>query len=262
MKRNKGKAWIISLVLAVAVALTSCAVQAPGEVGLYQKLAEDCPDDMTRASYVGIDVSGSGLTEDITAARQRAVRDIATRTAVCGGHLHVDAFTGSSVASRVVYDQAFNLEGATEIAQLRKVSERVEAAMQAIDKNLAEATQELSKESGSDITAQFRLITEYGHQMNEQGKVQLTADLMTDGEQNVGISLQRGLTTSAASDLAKQVPVVSLPPDTEVKISGLGKTAEPVPPSSHVEALKSFYETYCARTGAQCSVVTDYTTGS
>jgi hypothetical protein len=257
------KTCLLTLVLAVSLLATGCSVQATGEVGQFQQLAKICPQGSKQASYASLDVSGSTSEDDVKNARAHALRDIVTRTTVCEGHLRVDAFTGSSAAGRVLYEGTFELAGATDIAKMRTVSKVVDEAMATIDENLAAATTQLSATTGSDVTSQFRRAAEYGAQMAEQEPILLTVDLMTDGVQNVGVALHSSLTPEEALDLATKPSVVNLPKETVVKVSGLGKTTDPKPSSSYVEALKVFYEAYCARTGAtHCSAVTEYTAGS
>lgn len=254
---------LLTVPLALSLLATGCSVQATGEVGQFQQLAKSCPEGSKRASYASLDVSGSTPQDDIKKDREQALRDIVTRTAVCEGHLRVDAFTGSSAAGTVLYDGALELAGATEIAKMRTVSKAVDETMAAIDESLAAATTQLAATTGSDITSQFRRAAEYGSQMAEHGPILLTVDLMSDGAQNVGVVLESSLTTDEALELAKKPSVVELPKDTVVKVSGLGKTTNPKPSSSYVEALKVFYEAYCTRTGAaRCSAVTEYTAGS
>jgi hypothetical protein len=260
MKRKKTTDAAIAIVAAVsAAALAACSPTASGDLGDLQSLAKTCPAHEL-VEYDGYDVSGSGQSPAVTSARLAALKTIATKVAVCNGHLRVDAFTGSAAASTVVFDQNLTPAGATQIAKLRKVDSLVAADMKKITAGIAHATTTLATD-GSDITAQFGLAAEYGKQMAASGPVSLSIDLQTDGVQTVGVVLNtRALTTSSAADLANRAPAVALPVDTRVTVSGLGKTAGTPPPTSYVDAIKAFYLAYCRHTGAaNCVAVTDYT---
>ena len=252
-----------ALVSTVLWAGTACSPPAAGDLGTLQTLAGTCPDGAILVSYVAYDVSGSGQSQDLTAAREAALTDIVTKVAACGGHLRVDAFTGSAAASRIAFDGELNPEGATQIAKLRKVPTLVTTTVESIGLSVAASASSLDP-TNSDITSQFSLAAEYGKQMAANQRIQLNVDLMTDGVQTIGAVLNtKTLTTATAVDLANSTPVPPLPPTTTVKVSGLGKTTGPPPPTSYVDALKVFYDTYCARTGAaSCSAVTDYTGGT
>jgi hypothetical protein len=262
-KTTRKKAVAASIALLLAAMATGCSA-ATGQTGDLEKLAETCPaNGVTLDAYVGYDVSGTGRQTDITMARDAALTDIATNVAVCGGHLHVDAFAGSAAASRVVFDGDLKPAGATQIAQLRQVPDLVKSTMQAIEAGISTATKSLSPD-GSDITSQFGMAAEFGNQISANGKHRLKVDILTDGVQTVGVVLNTGtLTAATATDLAKTAPVVELPAGTAVKISGLGKIAGAAAPTSYVQAIQAFYLTYCHRTGAAaCAAVVDYTAGS
>jgi hypothetical protein len=243
----------------LGAALSGCNIQAPGDLGVLQSLADSWPANKL-AEYAAYDVSQSGQSDSITASRREALTKIATRAAVCSGHLRVDAFTGSAAASHVVFDGDLKPDGATEIARLRKVTDLVAATMLTIDGGISQAERSLPAD-GSDITAQFRLAAEYGDQMAATTAITLTVDLLTDGVQTIGEVLNTAeLTEATATDLANHAEVVTLPPTATVKVSGLGKTTGTQPPTRYTDALKTFYATYCRRTGAgDCVVVTDYT---
>lgn len=253
----------LAAVAALLTGGTGCSVPAAGgDLSRLQKIAEGCPSGAILASYVGTDVSGSSRTPEVVAARAAAIKDIATRVAVCGGNLRVDAFTASAAASRIIFDGPLDPAGATQIAKLRKVDDLVESTMTRIQAGTVEAAQALA--SGSDITSQFALAEEYAAQKSAAGKIKLTVDLMTDGIQTTGVVLNTAaLTRASATSLARTAPVTTLPKGTVVTISGLGKTTGAPAPTSYVDALKTFYSIYCTRTGAaSCVAVTDYTAGA
>jgi hypothetical protein len=251
----------VALLALVLWLVTGCSSQAPGQLGGLQSLAKTCPTNGTILdSYIGYDVSGSGRDTAITKARDTAITSIATKVAVCGGHLHIDAFAGSATASTVVYDGDVKPAGATQIAQLRKVPDLVKTTMATIESGITSAARTIPAD-GSDITSQLGMAAEYADQVSTTGKHLLTVDLLTDGVQTVGVVLNnKTLNTATATDLAKNAPVTSLPPTTTVKISGLGKTSGTPAPTSYVQAIQAFYLAYCHRTGAQsCAAVVDYT---
>lgn len=260
MTKTKIRIGVLVALFLLGVGLVpACSAQVPDGLGSLQTLAKRCPTGATLVEYVGDDVSGSGLKSDITVARATALRIIATQVAVCGGHLHVDAFTGSAAASRVAFDGDLKPAGATQIAQLRKVSALVNTTLASIKSGIAASTKALTP-AGSDITSQFGMAAQFYNQLT--GHIQLHVDLLTDGVQTVGVVLNtKHLTTATATNLATTTPVTQLPRTAVVKISGLGKTAGSPPPTSYIDALTAFYQTYCKRTGAaSCVAVTDYTT--
>lgn len=240
--------------------LLGCSVPANSELGQLQTLAKSCPHAATLAAYVGDDVSGSGQSKQISTAREIALTAIVTKVAVCNGHLHVDAFTGSAAASSVVYDGTLRPAGATQISQLRKVPTLVRTTMATINTGVATATKTLAAD-GSDIVSQFGMASQFYNQLSGATQVQLDIDLLTDGEQNVGIDLNpTHLTVAEAEHLATRLRATPLPDSAAVKVSGLGKSAGKPPATSYIQALTGFYETYCKRTGAAtCTAVTDYT---
>jgi len=248
-----------AVLVPVAALLCACGRQPTGDLRKLQDLATKCPQQEL-VEYVGDDVSGSGLQADITATRKTALKAIATRVAVCNGHLRVDAFSGSASASRVAFDGDLKPAGATDIAKLRKVDDLVTATMKTVDAGIADAGKALPAD-GSDITAQFGLAAEYGKQMAASTPITLSVHLLTDGVQTVGVVLNTdSLTEATATDLANRTTAVQLPSTATVTVSGLGKTAGSPPPTSYTDAIKAFYRTYCKRTGAaSCAAVTDYT---
>lgn len=247
----------------LALSASACSIQASGELGKLQAQAKACPRGIVD-SYVGDDVSGTSRARSITSTRHSVIKDVVSRTAVCGGHLRVDAFTGSSAASVIVFDGDLKPPGATLIARLRQVSKLTDSATRTIDEGIATATASLPA-NGSDILGQFDLLSDYSRQrrMVSDGHT-LEADLLTDGVQTTSVVLNTSaLTSSVAIDLAKNAPIVTLPVNSRIKVSGLGKVDGSQPPTSYVAALKAFYLTYCHRTGAAtCDAVVDYTAGS
>ena len=254
----KTKMLIALAVLSQAASLAACSGQATGALGKNQEIAKTCPHGSTLAVYAAVDASGSDSDITIAVTREAAIRDIATRVADCSGHLRVVAFSAGAASTATVFDGDLQPTGATQIARLRRVPSLIDRTMTAIDDALPKAEQSVTK-NGSDVVSQFRLAGEYVEQLNAVGKHQLDLQLLTDGAQTTGVILNSSkLTNVVAADLASKMPVNLLPAGSTVKVSGLGKTAGAPPPTSYVDALKTFYADYCLRSGATCQVVTDY----
>jgi len=66
------------------------------------------------ASDVRLDASGTFVAADISGEIESVLRDVAARTAVCGGHLRVSAFSGTSAGTVTLFDEELGLHGATE----------------------------------------------------------------------------------------------------------------------------------------------------
>jgi hypothetical protein len=182
------------------------------------------------------------------------------RTAICGGHLRVTAFAGTSAVTRPMYDGELQLAGATDIARLRKVPALVEDVMSTVSKGYQAALAAPPAGDGSDITGQYRLAGEYAAQLGSGYKLDYT--LLTDGFQNTGVSaITHALSASEAKALADKVDVPTLKGAT-VTVAGLGRVTGTPPQSDMVEGLVRFYDAVCARTGAaKCTSVTDFTVG-
>jgi hypothetical protein len=252
----------------LAATFTGCGIDGShggGDLPRLEPLAKTCPADGTPvASYVGLDFSGSsGRDAAIGAARLDAIEGVVTKTAVCGGHLRIEAFSASAAATAVVFDGELKPPGATQIARLLKVDELVAETMPVIETKLREATPTVPPD-GTDIRGQFRLAHEYHEQLSNGGLPhRLRVHLLTDGMQTAEIDLANpNLTTAMATDMANQVPAESMPPDTVVEIAGIGKVAGDPPSTAHIDAIKAFWDTYCGRTGAACTTTTDYAPGS
>lgn len=240
-----------------ASALIACG-QAAGTLGQNEQIAKTCPKSRTLAAYVADDGSGSDEDRTILATRESAITSVATRVADCGGHLRVVVFSAGAASTVPVFDGDLKPSGSTQIARLRRVPALVSAAMHAIDQGLTTADQQVPK-NGSDIVSQFQLAEEYVSQLNATDPHQLDLELMTDGVQTEGVILNTSaLTPVVAADLAERMSVTTLPAGSTVTISGIGKTTGSPPPTSYVNALKTFYDNYCRRTGASCQVVTDF----
>jgi hypothetical protein len=111
-------------------------------------------------------------------------------------------------------------------------------------------------QSGSDITAQYRLAAEYIQQLGKPYRLNLY--VLTDGFQNLRQDLQtRALGKAEATALADQVTMPKLP-GASVVVAGLGKVAGSPPPSDMVEGLVTYYNELCKISGASaCLSVSD-----
>ncbi len=254
---------ITALAATAAIGLTACSAKNGGELATLQKLAASCPHGRTLGDLVSYDVSGTARgSSAIASERDDTIRQIATEVAVCSGHLRISAFSSSAAASMIVFDQDLAPAGATQIARLRKVDALVDSAMRAIALGLVSAAGTLPSE-GSDITGQFALASQYIRQVGPADHA-LHLQILTDGIQTVGVSLNTSrLTETAAASLARTATVSPLPADTEVSVVGLGRTSTKAAPSAYTDALVTFYTNYCHRTGTtHCTAAIDYTQGS
>jgi len=263
MKQNQQtKRWQVAQAVLGGLALTSLgacsfAAQASGELGQDQRTLSACPDERM-ASYLSVDVTGSGWGDDeIVEGRKAVIANLTRQTAICGGHLRVMAFTSSSAATVTLYDGELNLPGATDIARLRRVPGIVEEVTGEIAAAYDAVVTAPPPEGGSDIVAQYRLAHEYADQLGPGYTLELL--ILTDGFQTTRTGvIDHALTPTEASDLAATVALPELP-GASVTVAGLGEVAGDPPTSDVVDGLVSFYDAICARTGAEtCLSVTDY----
>lgn len=186
-----------------------------------------------------------------------AVEAITTRTAICSGRLRVSVFSSSNSATSTLYEGALSLHGATDNARLKRVPKLVDRIMQQIREAYAPAVKQLDR-GGSDITAQYRLASEWIAQVS--GKSRLHLYLLTDGLQNVGATKLGGepLSKNRARVLANQVTMPKLP-TAESTVAGLGRVAGKPPRSETTEGLVAFYDALCRKTGAaRCVSLSQY----
>jgi hypothetical protein len=248
---------VVAGLAATAVLATACqAVPPRGELGEDQQVLATCDPAAPPASFVQIDGTGSSASEAIITERMTAVEQIVRRTAICSGRLRVIVFSSSSSATAPLFDGPLHLDGATDNARLKRVPALVGTVMEQIKQAYGPAAAGLSN-TGSDITAQYRLASEWTQQLG--GTFRLHLYMFTDGFQNVGVDLiSRALSAQEAADLAAQIAVPKLP-GALVVVAGLGHVVGTPPPSNLVEGLVSFYDALCAKTAAaKCLSVTDY----
>ncbi len=244
----------------LASGLAGCSMaSSPGAQSGDNTILAACPTDKQVAADVEIDGSGSSSGDTIAAERLAITTDVVRRTAICGGHLLVRAFSASSGATVTIYDGDLSLPGATDNARLRRVDALVEKLMAEITAKYGDAIAALP-DGGSDITSVYRLAGEYAAQLGDG--YQLHLYVLTDGLNNIGTDLtSQVLTPEQASDLASTVNVPVLP-GSSITVAGLGRINGDPAPSALVEGLVAFYDALCVKTGAEtCVSVTDYTAG-
>jgi hypothetical protein len=248
----------VILMLGSVPGLTACdAPPSPGELGENQQILASCPAGKKLDTLIEWDGTTSNASTDTNNERLQIVRQLARRTAVCGGRLTISVFSTSSGSTATVYDGDFALPGATDNARLRHVPDAVEAAMAKVRNNLAPAIASLPT-GGTDINGIYRLAGEQQAQLGDN--YQLLFILLTDGMNNLGGVVLDGnaLSTEQASALADQVPVPQLP-GAQITVAGLGRLADGSAPSDLVAGLVAYYDRLCVRTGAaSCLSVTDW----
>ncbi|MGH4012995.1 MAG: hypothetical protein ACRDSL_03485 [Pseudonocardiaceae bacterium] len=243
----------------MALVVTGCETGSPrGELAENQRILASCAQSASPAAMVQLDGTGSSDSEAITAERMAVVESVTRRTAVCSGHLRVLVFSASSAATTTLFDGPLRMQGATDNARLKRVPEAVADVMQKVRQGYAPAVASLPG-GGSDITAQYRLASEWIGQLGDLYRLHLT--ILTDGFQTVGVDLSAwALSTQEVLALADQVAMPKLP-GASVVVAGLGRVAEGTPKSSVVEGLVSYYDVLCQKTAAaECRSVTDYAT--
>ncbi|MGY0386395.1 hypothetical protein ACWZJV_05430 [Nocardioides sp. WG-D5] len=226
------------------------ACSSPSGIGDAKELIESCGDNPINA-YIAFDASGSGRDNGLDAPRVGAMKDSLASVAACGGTAKVVAFTGSSASTVTLFEGRIELRGATNQAKARRLGKAVDAVGEQVTGSYTDAVATLDQD-GSDIVAQLRLAAEWASQTDEG---QLHVLLLTDGLQNTGVTLAQIVHSpeDAASSFA--VPDLS---GSEVTFSGIGQVAQDAPATEVVDAVKTFYNTLCTRTGAdRCEVVTE-----
>jgi hypothetical protein len=239
--------------------MSACGINGTpqGALGQAQQILASCPKGTKLASKVDIDVSGSSRTATLQPERSNAIGDMAGRTAICGGHLRVTAFSASSAATVVLYDGELSLPGATDNARLRRVPDLVTTVMATVTGAYGAKIGQLSP-GGSDIVAQYRLAAEYLQQLGADYQLHLV--LLTDGFQTAGISLGSApLTKDAATTMAANNDLPKLP-GASITVAGIGKVTGQPPSSTVVDGVIAFYDAVCKKAkAASCLSVTDYT---
>lgn len=241
----------------VALSAASCSTPTGGALAHAERVATSCPSDGSKiAALVNNDESGTSRGETTQAARQAVIREVAERTAVCGGHLRVTLFSGSMIGI-TAFDADLHLDGATETARLRKAPKVVDSVMEQLNAALPDAMNRLD-DGATDITGQYQHGVEYAAQLSATGPVLLEQTLLTDGIQTAGQDLgDPALTEEQAQALAAAVSVPDLS-GAVVRLVGIGRQSDDAPlPTPYIAALRAFHTAVCEKTGAACTVVTD-----
>lgn len=261
---KKSKFAVALLAVVCAIAITACGETGSGGVaGMLQHLkplAANChgPDEI----YVGDDGSTTGRGDaTLTEARLGLIRDAADQAAACGGVMKVVLFGRSEAESSTLGEAEFPTSSGTETARLIQANKVEEGLLSEIEDGLPSALKEVDPK-GTDVLSQLELARQFSEQVPAG---HLYVVLATDGIQTVKPVVMNtpGFTPAAARKAAAQVSSPDLSGAT-VQIAGIGQTSGARRPTTeHVEALTTFYEETCTRTGAsECLVTTDYTTGS
>ena len=256
----KSQVVLVSVVgTLVASCLAGCAVLGVSSQDAGEAILETCQPDRQVAADVEMDGSGSSSGDGIATERLAITADVVRRTAICGGHLLVRAFSASSGATVTIYDGELALPGATDNARLRRVDALVEKIMAEITAKYSDAIAAVPG-GGSDITSVYRLAGEYAAQLGDGYELHLY--VLTDGLNNIGTDLtSQVLTPDEATNLASTVSLPALP-GSHITVAGLGRIDGDPASSALVEGLVAFYNALCVKTGAKtCVSVTDYTAG-
>ncbi|WP_030853696.1 VWA domain-containing protein [Streptomyces griseus] len=242
----------------VATTMTACSVDSSphGELARNKQTLASCDASAPPASDIQIDGSGSSASKTITEERMAAIEQIVRTTAVCSGRLRVSVFSASSAGTATLFDGPLPLHGATDTARLKRVATAVDDAMSEIRDAYGPAVAGL-KGKGSDITAQYRLASEWINQVG--GNFRLHLLVLTDGFQNVGMDLgNRAISKQEAAELANRTTVPTLS-GVSVTVAGLGRVTGTPPRSDVVQGLVAYYDALCKKAGAaKCVSVTDY----
>lgn len=248
---------VIVAALVVALSNVGCGGHPGAGLAHAEQIAASCPEDGVRvASLIASDESGSRRGSTARPAQQAVIRTVAERTAICGGHLRLVIFAGSVLAVPV-YDDDLHLQGATKNARLRKAAKVTDEVVGKINESLVSVSNDLP-DGATDVVAQLNLFSEYRSQMLARGRYRPELTVLTDGIQTAQQSLDDpSLTVQQADELASSFPVPKLP-GSDVRLIGIGRQADgALLPTPYIEALRAFHTSTCARTKAQCTVVTD-----
>lgn len=237
--------------------LVGCSSTPQGDLATDKKILSSCPTTQIAAD-AQIDTSGSVRATEVPEAYAGALKALVRRTAVCGGHLRIGAFSATAASTVTLYDGDLQMPGSTENARLRRVPQAADDVWKTVNGAYAQKAASLNP-GGTDVVAQYRLAHEYVQQLG--GTRQLDLLLLTDGFHNTGFVLgDRALADAEAKALAAQADVRPLP-GARITVAGIGKTAgQDSAPTDIITGMKVFYDALCQRTGAAaCTSVTDYT---
>lgn len=247
------KAALIGLVGLTTIA--ACGPNQGGSVADAKQLISTCQGPIN--SYIPIDGSASGPdANELSGARKQAVVAELSRVAACDGRAKVVVFSSSSAATATLFEDRLSLSGATEQAKARRLEQVANKAADQIAADYPKAVSTLNG-GGSDPVAQMRLASEWAQQI---GAGQLRLFEITDGFQTFGATPEQMLTDPKTAAAQFTMPNLT---GTDVTFVGIGETSGDAPPTQVVDAVKSFYQELCTRSGAaSCLVVTEAAGGA
>lgn len=244
---RRGLAAGITLALGAGI-LAGCSATAPGDLGRLQSLLASCPDGKKINDYEALDGSGTTQSKEIAREYLAYVKSRVERVAVCGGHINIVTF-GTNSITVPIYEGDLQVEGATDLARLRRVPALVDAVMAEVTKHYQSAVG-LLPEGGTDVTGLLRLFEEA---QALRPDMELEASILTDGLNNQGVVIDRVLSSEEATALADAVAVPQL--SGSVAIVGIGRVAGDPLSSDFIAGMKVFYTRLLERTGASSVLV-------
>lgn len=244
---RRGLAAGITLALGASI-LAGCSATPPGDLGRLQSLLASCPDGKKINDYEFLDGSGTTQSKEIAREYLAYVKSRVERVAVCGGHTTIVTF-GTNSITVPIYGGDLAVEGATDLARLRRVPGLVDEVMAEVTKHYQPAVALLPK-GGTDVTGLLRLLEEAEALRPD---MELEASIMTDGLNNQGIVIDRVLSPEEATTLADTVTVPQL--QGSVAIIGIGRVAGDPLSSDFIAGMKVFYTRLLERTGASSVLV-------
>lgn len=228
--------------------LAGCTATPPGDLGRLQSLLASCPDGKKIDDYEALDGSGTTQSKEIAREYLAYVKSRVEKVAVCGGHINIVTF-GTNSITVPIYEGDLQVEGATDLARLRRVPALVDEVMAEVTKHYQSAVALLPK-GGTDVTGLLRLLEEA---QALRPDMELEASILTDGLNNQGVVIDRVLSPEEATALADTVAVPQL--SGSVAIVGIGRvTGDPLS-SDFIAGMKVFYTRLLERTGASSVLV-------
>lgn len=231
-------------------ALSACSAPG-GQLDTDRNMAASCPTTAL-ASSIYVDATGSAFSEQNKALHLDAIDRVVVRTATCGGLLSVQAFGSSSGQTVPIYSGSLSVEAPTEKAERRKAEKLADEVSSEIRGHYDEAIGRVHA-SSTDVVGLLRLIKEAQTQRPDAAHEDL---ILTDGFTNVSVDPSSVSSTEDAQALAYSLNVPDLSGVT-LRIIGVGRSSTEVP-SAVIERVTAFWERLCERTGASCTVATNW----
>lgn len=212
---------------------------------------QECPAS-TLAAEAYVDATGSALSEQNKTLHLDAIDHVIDRVATCSGTLSVEAFGSSSGQTVPIYSGSLSVEAPTENAERRKAEKLADEVSGEIRGHYDEAIGRVHA-SSTDVVGLLRLIKEAQTQRPDAVHEVL---ILTDGFTNVSVDPSSVSSTEDAQGLADSLNVPDLSGVT-LRIIGVGRSSTEVP-SAVIERVTAFWERLCERTGASCTVATNW----